>query len=314
MKEVRYIENPEESLSKIKKLTYYLFYGFEALALDYNYHINNVMLSPYIGKERILEMRDSINYRIKSAEFHYYLLLRRKLEIENEFEELLQKEPGIFHKYWGSNPYFRNAQDEIMSIYDSIIFHLSSSFDYLAMLVNYIFGKNPQENVNWMSLKRSCYAENSIYQNRIFVENIRKTDKEFVSKFYDYRSELIHRKNSEAYTNLSWDVNSSENQITNLNIKFKCSDKLKNHFKKIIQKDQDYCITYLSFETIKNSILHIANILEGINDEFRTNYIQNAPNLKEGGFQIISYNPETMNAESPAIGSWKKFLEIKNVS
>ena len=34
--------------------------------------------------------------------------------------------------------------------------------------------------------------------------------------------------------------------------------------------------------------------------------------MNNGGFQIISMNPETKFAESPALGYWKKFMEYKN--
>ena len=49
-----------------------------------------------------------------------------------------------------------------------------------------------------------------------------------------------------------------------------------------------------------------------MHDEFRQNYNQHAPVLNNGGFQIVSLNPETKFAESPAMGFWSKFMQYKN--
>jgi hypothetical protein len=47
-------------------------------------------------------------------------------------------------------------------------------------------------------------------------------------------------------------------------------------------------------------------------DEFRVNYIPHAPIIKNERFQLLSMNLETKYVESPAPGSWKKFMEYKN--
>jgi hypothetical protein len=302
-----FIDQPQEKLDEIQSLIKVVYGGFMALAMDYGYHVNNVFGQSKDGKHEIYELRDNINYRIRSANLHFYLLITRKLEIENRFAKMLKDKPNVFDGYFMGNPHFEMASDEIMAIYDSIVFHLSSCFDYLAMLTQFVFGENPQTKLQWITLVKHCHNNKSEFAERKFADNIKKVNSEFVSKFNDYRAELIHRKKSTSFANLTWELNSGK-----VTTQFKCSEKIKSNLKKIIDKDLEYCIIYASFELIKQTLLKISDVLNGMHDEFRENYNEHAPKMNNGGFQIISMNPDTKFAESPALGYWKKFMEYKN--
>ncbi|PHR74112.1 MAG: hypothetical protein COA67_01755 [Lutibacter sp.] len=307
MSKIIFIDQPQEKLDEIQSLIKVVYGGFMALAMDYGYHVNNVFGQSKDGKHEIYELRDNINYRIRSANLHFYLLITRKLEIENRFAKMLKDKPTVFDGYFMGNPHFEMASDEIMAIYDSIVFHLSSCFDYLAMLTQFVFGENPQTKLQWITLVKHCHNNKSEFANRKFADNIKKVNSEFVSKFNDYRAELIHRKKSTSFANLTWELNSGK-----VTTQFKCSEKIKSNLKKIIDKDLEYCISYASFELIKQTLLKISDVLNGMHEEFRENYNEHAPKMNNGGFQIISMNPETKFAESPALGYWKKFMEYKN--
>lgn len=307
MSKIIFIEKPQEKLDEIQSLIGVVYEGFMALAMDYGYHVNNVFGQSKDGKHEIYELRDNINYRIRSANLHFYLLITRKLEIENRFAKMLKDKPTIFDGYFMGNPHFEIASDEIMAIYDSIVFHLSSCFDYLAMLTQFVFGENPQTKLQWITLVKHCHNNKSEFADRKFADNIKKVNSEFVSKFNDYRAELIHRKKSTSFANLTWELNSGK-----VTTQFKCSEKIKSNLKKVIDKDLEYCISYASFEIIKQTLLKISYVLNGMHDEFRENYNEHSPKMNNGGFQIISMNPDTKFAESPALDYWKKFMEYKN--
>lgn len=307
MSKIIFIEKPQEKLDEIQSLIGVVYEGFMALAMDYCYHVNNVFGQSKDGKHEIYELRDNINYRIRSANLHFYLLITRKLEIENRFAKMLKDKPTIFDGYFMGNPHFEIASDEIMAIYDSIVFHLSSCFDYLAMLTQFVFGENPQTKLQWITLVKHCHNNKSEFADRKFADNIKKVNSEFVSKFNDYRAELIHRKKSTSFANLTWELNSGK-----VTTQFKCSEKIKSNLKKVIDKDLEYCISYASFEIIKQTLLKISYVLNGMHDEFRENYNEHSPKMNNGGFQIISMNPDTKFAESPALDYWKKFMEYKN--
>jgi hypothetical protein len=307
MKGIVSIENPQEKFDEIDKLIKVVFNGFMATAMDYGYHINSTFVKTEEGKKSIYELRDNINYRLNSAKLHFYFLLSRKIEIEERFRGMLDKNPKVFNGYIIGNPHFDFAADEIMSIYDSIIFHLSSAFDYVAMLMQFVFGNNPQSKLQWITLAKHCYASTSEFSKRGFTENIKSVDRNFVSKFNDYRAELIHRKKSSSFTNVSWELKSGR-----VKTQYKCSDKIKSNFKKILDNEQDYCITYVTHQAIKETVLNIGKVLEGINSEFRDNYDPHSPIMSKGGFQIVSMNPDSRFVESPALVYWTKFMEYKN--
>lgn len=307
MTKIKFIEEPQERLDEIQSLIKVVYKGFMALAMDYGYHVDNLFGQSKDGKHEIYELRDSINYRIRSANLHFYLLIVRKLEIENRFAKMLKDKPTVFNGYILGNPHFEMASDEIMAIYDSIVFHLSSCFDYLAMLTQFVFGKNPQTKLQWITLVKHCHNSKSEFANRKFADNIKNVNSEFVSKFNDYRAELIHRKKSTSFANVFWELNSGK-----VTTQFQCSEKIKSNLKKIIDKNSEYCISYASFELIKQTLLKISDVLNGMHDEFRENYNEHAPKMSKGGFQIISMNSETKFAESPALSYWKKFMEYKN--
>lgn len=307
MSKIKYINNPKKSFEEIEKINSLIYNGFMALAMDYSYHINNFFGLTDGGKHEIFELRENIIYRNKSAKLHFYLLLKQKLQIEDRFEKMLKENPTVFNGFIGGNPHFESASQEIMALFDSIIFHLSSSFDYLAMLTQFIFGNNPQTKLDWITLVKHCHNKESNYSNRKFAENIKSVNADFVSKFNDYRAELIHRRKSESFASVTWEINSG-NVIT----QFRCSDKIKSHLKKVADKNDDYCITYASFILIKQTLLKIGNVLEGMHDEFRENYNEHSPALREGAFQIVNINSDTNYAESPALGFWKSFMEYKS--
>lgn len=85
---------------------------------------------------------------------------------------------------------------------------------------------------------------------------------------------------------------------------------MKSTFKKVLVKGDDYCISYLAYLLIKETVSKIGYILEGIRDEFKTNYHPHRPKLN--GPQIIMLNPTTKFPESPSRNYWSKFDEYKN--
>lgn len=307
MKNIISLDNLKQRSDEIQDLISIVYDGFMAIAMDYAYHIENVFGQEKDEKHRIYELRDNINYRIRSANLHLYLLFVRKQQIENRFEKMLSENPNVFDGYWMGNPHFEIASDDIMGIYDSIVFHLSSSFDYLSMLIQFVFGKNPESNLKWITLAKHCYNPNSEFSNRKFVENVKKVDNEFVKSFNDYRAELIHRQKSTSFASVTWELHSGK-----ISTRFQISKKIKVNLKKILNNENEYCISYTAYELIKQTLLKISFVLEGIYCEFRENYNPHNPTFKKGKYQFATMNTKTKRVESPALKNWNKFMKYKN--
>lgn len=301
------LDDPQKNFEEIDSMYQLLTQGFMAFAMDYNHYIESAYLQEGGEKHRIYELRDSVMYRFKSAIFHLLLLLRQRNLISRKFEGMLKKNPRVFSGFVMGNPHFELAQDEIMAIYDSIIFHLSSAFDYLSLLINYNFGKQKENPLKWIQLAKSCRDSKNEYFSKSFARKIDEVDREFISNFNEYRTELIHRQNSESYAFVSWKTQSGE-----VNARFICSTKLNKTFKNTIDKEKKNTVAYLSSELIVKSILITGEVLLAIKDEFRKNYTI-AENIKKGAPATGYFDPETEQLMSVGEGYWKSFeKEIKN--
>jgi hypothetical protein len=305
---IYYIDNPVESMHRIQELANSVYDGIMAVSLDYRYHITPNFLQLGNGDQEIYDFQNNIRYRIDSAKLHFVLLLEKKVEIERRFEKIINENPTATDTSLKIHQNLDQASDEIMAIFDSIIFHLSSSFDYLSMLIQFVFGENPQNRLQWINLVKHCYDPNSEFAKRRFVTNIIRVDSEFVKSFNDYRAELIHRRKSTSLASVTWELNSGK-----VSSKFPCSEKIKKNLKKVISKDLNYCISYASFELIKQALLKIAYVLDGVFDEFRGNYSSHSPVINDTGFQIIMFNPVNKLSESPSVGYWDRFMKYKKL-
>jgi hypothetical protein len=297
------LQNPNEALKRIKTLNSGLGYGFDAIAMDYNFYIESTIGTG--GKHPIYEWRDNVRYRFNSAELHLFLLLNHQAVISNHFGNMLQNNPKVFSGFINGNPHFERAEDEIMALYDSVIFHLSSSFDYLSMLVNFIFGANKNDKIKWIQLHRSCSDENNEMSKKGFAKEIISAHRSFIAGFNEYRTELIHRKSSASYANVTWELVSGKTSAT-----FVCSDKLKKEFKKIVDKNDTYTIAYLTYKLIEESLLQTSKVLTSIRNEFAS-MTEIAENVRTGEAPAIFILDKTTGLpQSHSIGYWKKFDEL----
>lgn len=295
------IDDPNQSIKELRELVKLIDNGFMALSFDYSFYVKST-LSAEEGKHKIYEMRNDVLYRFKSSIFQYYILLRHRIDTSAKYENMLAKDPKIFDGFLSGNPYFKHSADEIMSIYDGIIFHLSSLFDYLSMMVNFTFGKSPTTPMMWGQLVKSCRDKNNYYKKYSFVGKVDEVDRKFVSKFNDYRADLIHRKSSSSYANVSWTPSSGR-----VNVKFECSDNITKYFKNILDLEQKYSLAYLTNKLILECSINVAKVLDSMRSEFDNNWIMNKE-IRMGnvaGFGFI--HPETGFLTSPSYPYWIDF-------
>lgn len=237
---------------------------FMAISMDYQFYI-----SGKFGNDRIFELRDNVNYRLFSAQFHIELLLKHHFEIENRFQNIYQKAPDkILAEVYPSNPIFDYAEEEISSIFDSIVYHLVSVFDYLGTLTNFIFGTKPQETLMWTSLASSCRDKTNILGNKTFSELISQLDNDFVKKLYNHRSHLIHRSSHINKSNISFKLNDGK-----VNVSYITTDGFNKNFSELrkLSKETKITIKFASAWLLKNSLIVISEVLFSLRDEMKLN-------------------------------------------
>lgn len=279
--------------------------GFYGLAMDYGFHIENT----WGGQHKIFELRDNVVYRFFSSLFHCQLLLKQHYVIEQRLSDIYKKNPErITNSVYPKNPNFEYAEKEISAIFDSIVFHLSSIYDYMSILLNFICSKDKDQTPKWTQISKSARDPKNALNTNDISKIIDKLDREFVIKLYDYRSEIIHRKRD---TNeYAFGLKIDTGQFT---VRFICSDKSRKAFKLFGEKELDYTVSYFSMWLINKTADSIAEILLGLKKEVENNSEFPQHTFKDGSKPFIVYaDPETNTAKSPSVPSWEKFKKHFN--
>ena len=187
-------KNQKDSLIRIHKESYDFDFLLNQIDIDYANKITG-----NLENETTNQFLKAISYRMESILFHYNLLYNiNPTEYESSFPE---HEISIRQN----------------CLFDSIIFHTASLFDYFSCLIWYIIGES-------------------------------NYDREWVTKLFDYRAELIHYKDdwaNETYI------------IDNKQLIVHSPDKILKYFKihkKTEIKDKVITIEQISLWLIENSI------------------------------------------------------------
>ncbi len=133
-------------------------------------------------------LRDSIIYRLFSMRFHLYLLNDIQ---ENIIKSMKMKFPDEDTKL------FLLGRDQMLYIFDDIVFGLCSLLDYLGNMIGLVYIGQHKANIKWSGCIKSCRDKNNLLNNYSISKYLIEQDKLWVSDLYCYRSRLIHdRKDS----------------------------------------------------------------------------------------------------------------------
>src|SRR5688572_4025268 len=143
------IADVNQEFAKITSRLRLLSDRFLAVAMDYKHYVDSSF-----KEDRIYALRDNVQYRLSSARLHLELLLRQHMWIQKRLEKSFEKDPStVTGNYFPFNPHFYIYQQEVSSILDSFVYHISSVFDYISTLTNYISGSNRDDTLCGRSLR-----------------------------------------------------------------------------------------------------------------------------------------------------------------
>src|ERR1035437_7617580 len=125
------IKDIEGNFEEIHKDINFISNYMNGLGLDYINKISGQFISP--KNDTFFKLRNSIQYRIGAVLLHLTLLL----DIQQRFQERIDKDPFNQEQ---SIKWMILGRDQQYSIFDSIVFHIISLFDYLGNLIDYLFG------------------------------------------------------------------------------------------------------------------------------------------------------------------------------
>lgn len=292
--EVLDINSEQEVLSESDNLIRGLDSGLHALALDFGYHVKSTFLN-----DKIFDLRNNISYRLSSSRFHFHLLFKELKLIQQKHDALDYTSDITSSPNW----HIEIDKRHLSYILDSVIFHLSSVFDYTAILVNYILSKT-DNTPNWNSIENSARGNSNIFahDNTNEIKDVVKlVHNNFVRHLYDYRSELIHRTSDLIKGSYAWEVISDKKTLL-----FLCSKTQRKSFKNLSDKDVQITVSYFTQYLILQTIESTAKIIKAIRS-----YMENNSKSQELIFHnklILAYIDETTKEmKSPGLIYWKPF-------
>jgi hypothetical protein len=263
------------------------------------------------SKDNIFLLKDNIQYRLFSASHQYLIFLRELGLSERYLQDLHKKDPKLLNAFPLENPYFDKVEQELSSVFDSIIFQLSSVFDYISHAFCYMCKTDKSNTLYWTKLASSVRDKNNELNKLSIAKVIDEIDREFVGKLYDYRSRLLHNKRDQHRFTTTVSLGTFA-----FDVKILASDTSLKHFKIIRNTipEGDITLTYLSSWLLKESLVYIEKLLDGLRDELHKNskFHQNLRKPKtENGFMIVMHDPKTNTVKPTSDGLWQQYKDRK---
>ena len=187
------IEDVGEAMQRVDALGQRVYEGIRAAG---TLHVNTVSGGSLdeVQKSPTWDYRDSAMYRLKSVKHHLHLLIRLRTQVNHAINEGdLSKR---LHQREQRSEYMRHWAEERSAVFDSLVFQVSSLFDYLGFLAFSIYGsKRGRQKLDWVKVAKAAsdVKNNPLGKTQVGRE-IAKQNKDWVASLYDYRSELIHRR------------------------------------------------------------------------------------------------------------------------
>lgn len=206
---------------------------------------------------RINQFIKAISYRMESVLFHYKLLYNINPEIVEQIDGY-------------KNPFTR---DEIPirqnCLFDSLVFHTASLFDYFSCFIWYIIENKANANKCLWTKLSNLARNNEIIKNSTIGKLIDDFDREWVRKMFDYRAELIHYRDDWAN-----EILDNEKQLIVVLSPKRILEYFKFH-KKVELQNQILTINQTSLWLIETSFDICSKIIEGIKEHIELNRKRN---------------------------------------
>ena len=280
--------------------------GIRAIWLMYDDHSTDKN-----SKENVFILKENMQYRL-FATTHQYLLMIRELNLaELRLHEMHKQDPQMFNAFPLGNPHYDQIEVELSSIFDNIIFNLSSVFDYLSHMICYISRTDKSKTLYWTKLAKLCRDYKTDFEGQKVREIIDVVDRSFVGKLYDYRSRLLHNKRDKHQFTTT--VSFSNQKSFEFDIKILSSNTSRQHFKVIKELigEKTPTILFMSSYLIKKTFDVIEKVLTEIKDEIKSksNFYNNLRNPKDKkGLMFAIADPKTNMAKPVSDVIWEEYI------
>ncbi|MDO6739459.1 hypothetical protein [Wenyingzhuangia sp. 2_MG-2023] len=229
-----------------------------AIGMDYKQYLDSSF-----NDKKIYEFRDNLLYRLKATRLHINILVNLLNSLDRELTEIYFKQNGQI----SVQVHFENRKSDISSLFDSVIFHIVSAFDYVSNLVGFLCIKN-QKKIKWTQFAKSVRDKKNELSQTNFSELIDNLDRTFIGKLYDHRSYLIHIGNDNGKSSLSIELMEGK-----VETKIISSSKFNKNFSELreLGKDNDLSISFILFWLLNKTTESIIDIQFGLKEYMERN-------------------------------------------
>lgn len=207
----------------------------------------------------IRKYKDNVLFRLKSVRFHFNLFMMCQGTFEDNMKNIsLSDNPLLYMNYE------KMGTEELYSLFDSMVYHICSIFDYLFSLINFIHGKEKLDKPKWNNFRTDKNKKKHLYCSAEMIEALTKIDDNFVFPLIQYRSHLIHTKHEVGILHFIDQHNKS---------KFLVTETFKNHFPEFSKEigNQTTTLAYAAKWLLDASFKNITEILFEIRDDIYRN-------------------------------------------
>lgn len=283
------IENEKKEFDKLDERFRLLSKRFQAIAMDYKYYIKSD-----VSDFEIYKLRDNVIFRMHSARFHFELLLMYHNHVERRFAELYKSDiADVWRDGIKTTLLHKQCTEEAYSIFDSLMYHLTSTFDYLFRLINFTYGKEMANQPKWNLFKTKRNLRDFVFCSKEIIPDLEIIDADFAYPLLQHRSHLIHTENDMGDFRL--DVNSAG---TTFNVKFFATKLFKENFPQL-EKDHpntDFTIKYASIWLMDKTIKSLTEVLFDLSEDLKRN--------KKPQPYVSAYLADDGTMHSPSIAFW----------
>jgi len=235
-----------------------------AIGMDYKHYLDSSF-----NDKKIYEFRDNILYRLRATKLHINILVNLLNSLDQELTNIYSNENGQI----SMQIYFENRKTDISSLFDSVIFHIVSAFDYVSNLVGFLCIKN-QKKIKWTQFAKSVRDEKNELSQTNFSELIDNLDRTFIGRLYDHRSYLIHIGNDNGKSSLSIELMKGK-----VETKIIASSTFNKNFSELreLGKENDLSISFILFWLLNKTTESIIDIQFGLKEYMENNKKNDIP-------------------------------------
>lgn len=271
-KEILDIEDLQFEYSKLKQRSKILSDRFQALNLDFKYN------SSIEFQKLLFKITNDVFFRINSASFHIKLLLdyyESKPKSGDDLIDIAKPEnldDPILQNARVQN-FFNFSSQEASSLFDSVIYHITTLFDYMGCMINLIYNLTgtKEQSLKWSALNRTSRDSDKKFHNFNAGKIVRDLNNDFVEPLYKYRSILIHNRSDICSISMTL-----RNQEPSIIFRFLATPFLCKSFYPLrkLNQENELTLRYSVFWLINRTYDAINEMLFSIKKDFDTNNLK----------------------------------------